>query len=428
MEEVYPAVQEPLDVGYKCEEGAKEETCDKEGEKNLTLQRGSLSMHAVDKRNDIKKEDCEWDSVHHQQECGSIKVEDCDKEALEFKKDSEVTSHNTNMQRNETANGIKEEDHLKLESDFQAFSPTKGDPGLESMPYAVHSKSMIKPMEISTSLSGEGFQDTGFFSSSQASLKCKSQLALHDEDTRKSTSGSESLVPASLQDSSLHDRKLTKTEVEARKKNSANLFFCQERKAHVKIKAKYDSKWSPTTPKTYCCTECGKGFSSYGHLRTHTRVHTGEKPYCCSECGKQFAQSGNFNKHIRIHTGEKPYSCFECDKRFTDVSTLMNHTRIHTREKPFCCAECGKQFSQLSHLQTHTRIHTGEKPFCCSECGKQFLQIANLRTHLRIHTGEKPFCCSKCGRGFSNKHSFRLHTRVHTGEDPKCSVANDSPK
>ncbi|KAG2460107.1 ZN480 protein, partial [Polypterus senegalus] len=489
MEEVCPAAQEPLGMRCKVEEGILKEMCNEEEEKSSTLCRGLLTMCAMGKRSvNIKKEDCEWESVHHQPENIGIK-----KESYE-RVDSRLTSHITDMPQNDIVKRTKEED-FKSEPDSRCFCPNQEVIGLDFTPSShfclqhhsvnVKSQSVESDMKKSTEAlcsrhSEEDCQQSSSCLNSLGNtfLQGRSQETFHDENMKKSASGSETFVPDTLEDISLLDLKLTKTDVVGIKlqvpySNSAD---CQGGNISVKHKAKCDGKQSHANPKVYSCSECGKQFSSNGHLQTHTRVHTGEKPYSCSECGKQFSQSNNLKKHKRIHTGEKPHCCFECDKRFSDLSTLLNHTRIHTREKPYCCTECGKGFlrrctlqrhisihtgekpyccyecgkqfcdkgslqshrkihtgkkpyvcSQCgkgflhrSYLQRHTGIHAGEKKFCCSECGKQFLQLSHLQTHIRIHTGEKPFCCSECSKRFSNKYNLELHTRIHTGEKPYC--------
>ncbi|KAK9451529.1 uncharacterized protein V1518DRAFT_408790 [Limtongia smithiae] len=52
--------------------------------------------------------------------------------------------------------------------------------------------------------------------------------------------------------------------------------------------------------------------------------------YTC-QCGKSFTTSGHLARHMRIHTGEKNYPCPEkgCDARFSRQDNCMQHYRTH---------------------------------------------------------------------------------------------------
>ncbi|XP_052219236.1 histone-lysine N-methyltransferase PRDM9-like isoform X2 [Dreissena polymorpha] len=179
------------------------------------------------------------------------------------------------------------------------------------------------------------------------------------------------------------------------------------------------------TKEPYKCEVCGYACSHSGNLKKHMKIHTGEKPYKCEVCGYACSQSSNFKKHIRIHTGEKPYKCEVCGYEFNQRSDLKTHIRIHTGEKPYKCELCGFECNDGRSLKRHMRIHAGEteRLYKCGVCGYECNQSVHLKTHMRIHTGEKPYKCEVCGYSSKYSHHLKIHMRIHKGErNYKCEV------
>ncbi|KAM7418777.1 hypothetical protein PAMA_016079 [Pampus argenteus] len=139
---------------------------------------------------------------------------------------------------------------------------------------------------------------------------------------------------------------------------------------------------SHTIANLYACKSCGQTF----HLPSLLRRHYGQCQHKLQQRCQQSVVGSKRNRLQLYPPGCSPFRCTECNREFNRMENLKTHLRIHTGERPYTCSVCSKCFRHSGALTRHFRIHTGEKPYICGQCGKSFRNCGGLKFHQRSHS------------------------------------------